>query len=234
MLEINFALMKASHAAAKARELGMKIFLHHPCKSCGCEERYSCNGCCIVCSAESSRRSQEKYGREFLNNKTKALRELNVETRVRKEATDVKNQDRSRHALPKVSKNNLTYWNKFNDDMFEVFAVKYILNFVTGIEWQVDHVVALVAKSHWRSWLHGGEIACGVNAPCNMWVLPKRINLAKGCDFDEPLSQPGVQLDIPIFRHEDVLVECGASGVAKLAQILQYIETFKATGKLPQ
>ena len=147
---------------------------------------------------------------------------------------DTKNKTSARHALPKVSKNNLTYWKAFNDDMFEVFAVKYILNFVTGVEWEVDHVVATVAKSHWLSWLNGKEIACGVNAPWNMWVLPRRINQAKGCNFDEPVSQPGVQLDIPIFRHEDVLVECGASGVAKLAQVLQYIETFKATGKLPQ
>lgn len=67
--------------------------------------------------------------------------------------------------------------------MREMYAFAQIKTRLTGVEWQVDHIVPLRSK-----------LVCGLHTHANLRVVPKHHNLSKGNRYwpDMPLADGGI------------------------------------------
>lgn len=60
------------------------------------------------------------------------------------------------------------------EEIDRVYAEAERLTQETGVEHEVDHVIALKAVDE-----NGQHVACGLHVPENLWVIPKSANRSK-------------------------------------------------------
>jgi predicted RNA-binding protein YlxR (DUF448 family) len=133
----------------EAKAIGLtRYFTGKPCKHGHVSERHVSHGGCYVCTNE--RTSNWKK-----NNKHK----VNAICSKRKAAK-----------LQRTPK-----W-LIEDDFFlieEAYSLAVLRTKMTGIEWQVDHVIPMQGKT-----------VSGLHCPTNLQVIPSKVNISKNNKWD--------------------------------------------------
>lgn len=182
MLEVNFLNMSANKAAKIAKGLGLKTFTHRACKTCGTSERRSSNGNCISCSQANTKKWWVAFGEGddyfgyFISRVRIAVQSM-----------------RGRESIPRVPKTDRSFWDGFWTGMMTVYALRNVLREFTTQEWEADHICPFAAIGpyvHEDGRVEWMQIACGLNVPWNIWVIPLRMNRMKISNFFEEICKP--------------------------------------------
>lgn len=226
MLEVNFASMSNSEAAKIAKGFGMKTYPHERCEACGTSERYSSNGKCVSCN-----RAKAKKWRIDFSNSDNFIGYLLRRVRIAVYSV------RGRESIPRAPKSDKAFWNHFWTGMMTVYALRNALQEITEQDWESDHICPLIAIGpyvHEDGRVEWMQIACGLNVPWNIWVIPLRMNRMKISNFFEAIcapSNPEGKSDTcthQYFQIGDIQATSHDERVAILAKVDQCMDEFVA------